>query len=169
MAEPFHVWKDVESICVLAIITCKTWMKLHVQDTRVDNWNFEFFPPLLWFFNKWVYLWRLVDLIINTTHIMIIFVNHGRFGNGVSSPRRCTLPVPWMVDKTNTSLLSHQRTASKLPVFKGEFIWMSSPLESLAFLKVILGGIGHAAQFDRIVPQANVFCCSKSRKSFGDV
>ena len=46
---------------------------------------------------------------------------------------------------------------------------MSSPLESLAFLKVILGGIGHAAQFDRIVPQANVFCCSKSRKSFGDV
>ena len=48
----------------------------------------------------------------------------GGFGNGVSSPwwHTSTLPVPWMVDKTNTSLLSYQCTASKLEVLKGEFI-----------------------------------------------
>ena len=48
----------------------------------------------------------------------------GGFGNDVSSPwrRTSTLPVPWMVDKANTSLLSYQCTASKLQVLKGEFI-----------------------------------------------
>ena len=40
---------------------------------------------------------------------------------------------------------------------------MDSPLESSAFLN----SAGNRSLFDQVVPQANVFCFSKSRKSFG--